>query len=582
MRAKCVYWLAGFGMLVLPGLSGADSEWNPNERCLKILVDAVPGILRSQDKATGRFDTAPWICTDQNVLYPLAAAWKVEDPKNPYHGSAEVLEAIMKGGDALVAAQDDKGMWTFRKKDNSTWGQIYMAWTYSRWIRAFRIIKDAMPPERRVVWERGLQLGFDGISQTCLKEIHNIPTHQAMALYCAGLCFQRDEWTKQASEFLGRVVKAQSPDGWWSQHSGPLIKYNYVFVESLGAYYTMSHEASVLDALRRAAVFHTTFTYPDGTDVETIDERNPFETTVERGCAGFSHTPEGRAYLLRQSQFPGRSMTPDTAAEFLLEGETGPASSGLSEREEFMTVTGDGHALVLRRKPWFICLSAFTGEISESRWIQDRQNFVSIFRDGAGLLIGGGNTKLQPYWSNFTVGDPALLRHEPGDEKPHFKPSGDLLHVPQKAALRTDAKAPGLDLTYGDEPCRITVSQDSADQLTISCEASCRSGKLVEGHIALLPRLGTNLVCASGRRIKLGQEAFEWSASEMGNRFDYVGFRLSVPPGARLMWPEKRHNPYKKDGSSSLEDARLVLCLPFSPAVTKHEIVLKAIETVTP
>lgn len=561
-----------------PGFSQTNPAWNAKERCLKTVVDAVPGILRSQDPGSGRFGTAPWICTDQNVIYTLAAAWAVEDPQNPYHHSAEVLEAILKGGDALVADQDATGQWTFRKKDNSTWGQIYMAWTYSRWIRAFRLVRDQMPAERRARWESGLRLGFDGISRTCLRELHNIPTHQAMALYGAGLCFQRDDWLKQAREYLARVVAAQSPDGWWTQHSGPLIKYNYVFVESLGAYYAMSKDASVLEALRRAAVFHSTFTYPDGSDVETVDERNPYEPGIERGNSGFTFTPEGRALLLRQGQLPGKpNLSADSAAALLLEGETGPATPGIAEASDFQQVTRDGQAMVLRRKPWFLCLSAYTGEISESRWLQDRQNFVSIYRDGAGLVIGGGNTKLQPYWSNFTVGDPASFQHQPGDEKPQFKPAGDLLHVPQQATLRPDGHAPGLDLTYGQETCRITARPDGDDQLTLACEATCLTGKPVEGHLTLLPRLGATLTGASGRQVKLGPETFDWSAAELGNSFDYAGFRLSVPPGARLVWPKSRHNPYKKDGSSGLEDARLVLCLPFSAAQTRHEVVLRAL-----
>ena len=115
----------------------AETEWNPRTRFLKSLAASVPAVLESQDLATGRFGTQPWVCGDQNVIYPLAAAWATEDAENPHYHNPKVLEAIMKGGDALIADQDRNGMWTFRKKDNSTWGQTLMPWTYSRWIRAF-------------------------------------------------------------------------------------------------------------------------------------------------------------------------------------------------------------------------------------------------------------------------------------------------------------------------------------------------------------------------------------------------------------------------------------------------------------
>jgi len=30
-----------------------------------------------------------------------------------------------------------------------------------------------------------------------------------------------------------------------------------------------------------------------------------------------------------------------------------------------------------------------------------------------GLILGGGNTKLQPAWSSFTLGDITILSHRP-------------------------------------------------------------------------------------------------------------------------------------------------------------------------
>jgi hypothetical protein len=110
------------------------------------LLKGVPGMLKSQDPATGRFGTSPWICTDQNVVWPLAVAWSMRSDANPYYHNPDVLAAIVKGGDALIADMNSAGQWTFRKKDGSTWGQIYMPWTYSRWIRAFGINKTPCRP----------------------------------------------------------------------------------------------------------------------------------------------------------------------------------------------------------------------------------------------------------------------------------------------------------------------------------------------------------------------------------------------------------------------------------------------------
>ncbi|HQN02164.1 MAG TPA: hypothetical protein PLL36_13880, partial [Candidatus Hydrogenedentes bacterium] len=101
-------------------------EWPPHGYLVKSLAEAAPAYLKAFHADTGRFGSEPWICSDQNRIFPLAAAWALEDPDNPWFHNAEVLAAIGKGGEALVDAMDERGMWTFRKKDNSTWGQIHM------------------------------------------------------------------------------------------------------------------------------------------------------------------------------------------------------------------------------------------------------------------------------------------------------------------------------------------------------------------------------------------------------------------------------------------------------------------------
>ena len=58
------------------------SEWKPEPELRQTLFDAVPEILESQ-RADGRFGTEPWICRDQQMMFPLAAAWSLQD--SPYY-----------------------------------------------------------------------------------------------------------------------------------------------------------------------------------------------------------------------------------------------------------------------------------------------------------------------------------------------------------------------------------------------------------------------------------------------------------------------------------------------------------------
>jgi len=551
------------------------SEWKAEDEMLESLVSAVPKILASQ-KPNGQFGTEPWIVTDQNLLLALAAAWRL--PDSPHHHSDDLLQAIVRGGDALIDAQDEAGMWIFRKKDNSTWGPIYQPWTYSRWIRAYQLTREAMSADVRARWDEALLLGFDGIARTAMRHYHNIPTHHAMALYCAGEVFGRDDWRAQSREFIGTMLQRQCEHGWWSEHFGPVVSYNFVYSEALGVYYSMSGDERVPPALARAARFHANYTYPDGSVVETVDERNPYSGSLRLGNVGFTHTPVGRGYLARQHAMhlkTGRPFPADYAANMLLHGGSGPVEPLAADRQSHAHRMG-GESLVVRRGPWFFSISAYVCEVSEARWIQDRQNFLSVFHDRTGLIVGGGNTKLQPLWSTFTVGDVSLMKHTPGDEDPDFRPRIDLLHIPDKAGIGDDDDSPALTLHYGPEVCTVRLSpQTDDDEVKLIYEATCNSGKPVEAHVTLLPHMDEPLRFASGDAVELADEPIERASRDQGDWIEHAGWRLSLPRGAGLIWPVLPHNPYRKGGEATVAEARIVVTLPFCPSVGRYELALR-------
>lgn len=560
---------------VLPAGAAEPPEWPPRDYLLKSLVDGIEPILKSQDLATGRFGSQPWICSDQNVLITLAAAWSIEDANNPWYHSDRVLTAIAKGGEALVDDQDAKGMWIFRKKDNSTWGQIHMPWTYSRWIRTYLIVKDALPAESRAKWEKGLLLGFTGIRKYADGGIHNIPTHHAMALYIAGIAFSNEEWKEAARKFMARVVDKQDPSGFWSENFGPVVGYNGVYVEALGLYYTFSKDPVVLEALRRSAKFHSSMLWPNGSPVPCIDERQIYHSGINAGNVGFTWTPEGRGYLRQQIGLvmdAGRLTSSEYAANMLLCGGTGdsilPAASG----DKATVYLGNKDAVVTRSKPWQWAMSAYACPVPTSRWIQDRHNLVDVYYDDFGLVAGGGNTKLQPYWSTFTVGDPELLKQKAGDENPNFAPTIDLKWTPDKATLSDEGDGQKLSLQYGSQNCSVSVLPENGN-LKLVYEAP--ADQRVEAHLPLMNR-AKRIVLADGTKLPLG-ESLTLTAEQVGPWFVYGDLKISMPAGARLLWPAMQHDPYTKDGHSGLSVAKLVLAMPFTKGVSRQEVLLSRV-----
>jgi hypothetical protein len=546
--------------LALTAVSVAAPNVEFKKRCLEDLVGQVPEILTSQDTKTGRFGSGIWIVTDQNVILALAAAWSTPSVGNRYYHDPKVLEAIMAGGDALIDDADASGKWLFRKKDGSTWGMIYMPWIYSRWIRAYGIVRDAMPPARRVRWEKALRLGYAGISRELEKaRLVNIPAHHAMGLYFAGQLFDEPAWKKQAANFLHRIVAEQHADGYWSEHVGPVVLYNTVYCDALAAYLTASGDEAVIPALQKATTFHAHFTYPDGTMVETIDERNPHLEQLWLPNAGFTYSPEGRTYTARLIRLYRKPLPADAAALLLLHGKEGAGLASDPLESNFDFVLGKGDAGIRREGPWFLAVSALTAAQSKVRWIQDRQNFFSVYHDRAGLILGGGNTKLQPRWSTFTFGDVNLLRHRAGDEKPEFAPGPGLVHIPNSARL-LDGKQCGAELDYGGKRGTVRLKTSGQNRLEIFYSGD----RAMTAHLQLLPRMGKELVAATGKRQLLDATPLRWTAADAGEWIELNGVRLQLPKDATVVWPALPHDPYKKDGRAEPGQGRIVIDIPLA------------------
>ena len=566
---------------ILATVPAEANELNFKDEIVPVLVSRVPGILESYDSETGHFGHGIWLCTDQNPMYPLAVAYAYETPDNRYYKDKELLEVIMKAGDALIDDMDEMGRWEFRKKDGSTWGMILMPWIYSRWIRAFGLIKDDMPPDRREHWVKSLTLGFTSISRSALGRVHNIPTHHAMALYVAGKTLDHPEWCEQASNFMMTVVDKQAEGGYWSEHIGPVVSYNFVYVEALGIYYALSKDQRVLPALERSSRFHKYFVYPNGDRVETVDERNPYHSGIAVGNVGFTFSPDGRAYLKQQWSLYGMDrLSADLVASLLLYGEEGPVAEAAPPGHEHLDVLkedGADKAAILRYGPWFVCLSGYTAATVQNRWIQDRQNFVSIYHEKTGLILGGGNTKLQPLWSNFTVGHVDLLKHKAGDTNPDFMPKGELYHVPSKAVLIREPDI-GLDLSYGSEECRVRVKPIDSWTLEYRIEATASSSLPIAAHLTLIPRLKETLETGTGEKITLGESSLDLTSEQLGGALTHAGYTFHLPKNATMHWPALPHNPYRKDGRASAAEGRIELRIPFDKQNSAYTITVEVAE----
>ncbi|MDA0333951.1 MAG: hypothetical protein O2782_02175 [bacterium] len=94
----------------------------------------------------------------------------------------------------------------------------------------------------------------------------------------------------------------------------------------------------------------------------------------------------------------------------------------------------------------------------------------------------------------------------------------------------------------------------------------------MQGHLTLLPGVGATLRAHDGTDQVLGGAAIHITAADTG-WIEHRGWRLTMPAGSCCNWPVLPHNPYRKDGHATFEEARLVVSLPLN-ATASHSLVL--------
>lgn len=574
-------------------------------------LEAQLGPILADARPNGQFGTEPWIVRDQNVILILALLYL--DEGGAHYRDAKLLEQIAAGGRFLCERQDEKGMHRFDKKDGSYWGQIYMPWTYLRWIIAYDLMKDELAPADREIWAKGLQLGYAGISATELSSLsaiypgplpgrpplapgevrpwlHNIPAYHATGLFVAGRAFHRPEWQQQARDYMQMLIAEQTEHGWWTEHNGPVVLYNRVYLEALGIYHALTGEQAVLPALERGNRYHLNYLYPNGAQIETVDERNPYPplkiVTADDGSVsyeppqitihpGLYFTDAGRAYLAAQLQhLVKRDPAGIDGVEFLylflpetanaLNFTTGPA------RRHRM---GD-EALVAREDPWIVSLSAYCCPRTPSRFIQDRQNLASIYHRDIGLILGGGNTKLQPRWSTLTVGDVNLVSPLGATRETNLAPDVAVTYTPESCvlaepapnrfSLRVTAAGATIEWTY-------EIADATTMRLSVRLIQAAPDGRAVSTHLTFIPYLESP--------VSLDGETFPKLTAEMGTRREistlaHHRWELTLPAVAEVTWPVLPHNPYT-DNDATHPEGRLVVSLPLDAVRSRHDLILK-------
>ena len=515
------------------------------ERIMHALHCTLEEYRKTQDPDSGRFlaENGGWAITMQDPM--LCYAYLYKHKGTPYYGDETVLKIILNAVHALRQYQNPDGMMEFIKTDGSTWGPIYMPWTWYHWLETYALLKDDLTDDVRRDWEDGLMPGLEAYGRQNPEHVHNIPVWQAMTSNRAGIIFERPDWCENADKLIANCVKSQHEDGFWAEHKGPTVGYNTVYVHSLGLYRFHGGKINVLDAIRRAVRFQQAFHYPNGSEVEVIDGRVQYhwrhsdaKGVPAIGFSGFATylmTAGGRDLINFKMHGINDFHAGAHAVSVLqlidagidLDGDEG--LKGFAS-PDFKTVYGS--ASITREQNKQISLSAYTAPKTDDRWGLERLCYVSYWTPDTELIMGGGNTRGQSDHATF------LFRSETG---------GVISDMPDSAVIPEAGK---LRLYYSAGTGCVDTYFERGRAVYKFYVTDLKAGVKVSVNLPLRPRYSP-----AKEDMKIESYAGE-------NVISWRGVRVKFTGDYSLTDPSRPYNPYEPDGIPGAGDYSLLLSLP--------------------
>lgn len=490
------------------------------------------------------------------ILAP-AVLYAKRHPDNPHAGSPRMRDLAIRIGD-LLASEHEKGL--FEPRGDSDW-DTYM------WLEAWRLLQRDLGPERRARWRRCLEenvvLVFSDAEERYDFAWYNSPytgtspnhySLYAANLLLAGRLFGNKTWEELGSKILRRFsITEQTVDGYWGEHSrsGPTIGYNHLTLSAVALYWEYTKDPAALAALRRATNFHKNFTWPDGTPVETVNDRNRHWGVSAWSHYAFSNFPDGRRYAeFLTGFFQPEKLTVDNLgrlAQDALYFHEGPTASIPQDRPRYahqMSIP----AGIRKTAPWVVALSGIIDtQAINSQFYLDRQAHLGVFHEKLGQIISGANSKRQPELATFSE-----------------KVQGQTVHLPLSSRLQMSEKQDRLSLAFNTFFSDLYIPRPANEDLSFKFVISGRGTPAEEPRLTLQLCLqaGETLETGAGRRVTLGADRIELRAADIGGWIRHHGWTMKVDPTAQLIWPVYPHNPYTNAPETNIKYAVGALSVP--------------------
>lgn len=208
----------------------------------------------------------------QEAVLPLALAYTLQHPKNPFFQQARAKELVEAGIDFTRRSSHREGScddyFPYERAAGAAAFSLYAC------TEAYLVLQLKNPDFVSFFKKRGTYLAGIGYRESGI-----LSNHKALIILALFNVFQvsgEKSYKEMAEKKLSHLLSLQDPEGWFPEYEGCDPGYLNFTIDFLAKYYQKSRDESVLGPLTKAIEFNSFFVHPDGSFGGEYGSRNTF------------------------------------------------------------------------------------------------------------------------------------------------------------------------------------------------------------------------------------------------------------------------------------------------------------------
>ena len=242
----------------------------------EVALSQIPRLLSLLDrkkgsKSYGCFDRNYWRyntidfpgASFQIGTLPLAMVYTKEYPDNIYYKHPKIRDWTIAAMEFLAKIQNPDG--GFNQDYPYIWSVAAVAFPIYSVSEAYLLLSKELNHSSKEIIIEMLEKAGKWLLNTNDMKVTNQEAGAAMALYNIYQITGDERYKNGAEGKIRRILKSQSPDGWFYEYGGGDPGYLTLCIDCLAKYYQKSGDDELLEALKKSIEFISYFVHPNGT-----------------------------------------------------------------------------------------------------------------------------------------------------------------------------------------------------------------------------------------------------------------------------------------------------------------------------